>query len=127
MNSGRLSRRSGFTLIEVIVALGIAGGSLILLLSASRAALQRSMRAQHGATVEQACESKLNEIVAGLETSPNGDFDDLPGLTWHVQRENADVEKLTGLELISLSIRSADGGIPARTVTTLKYKEAKPK
>lgn len=127
MNSVRLSRRAGFTLIEVIVALGIAGGSLILLLSASRAALQRSMRAQHGVTVDHVCESKLNEIVAGLETSSNGDFDNMPGLTWHVQRENVDHEKLTGLELVSLSIRSADGSIPARTVTTLKYKEAKPK
>lgn len=62
MNKRRLS---AFTLVEVIVALGIAATALILLVSANHESLRRSLRAGEGLRLGLALESKLDEIAWG--------------------------------------------------------------
>jgi prepilin-type N-terminal cleavage/methylation domain-containing protein len=106
-------QRAGFTLIEVIVALGIAGGALILLLSANRGSIQRSLRANDRVRLEQACESKLNEICCGAETSTHGQID---GHVWDVTRETAEIEGISALQRVTLRIGMRSGSTISKSV-----------
>lgn len=113
----RQRNKIGFTLIEVIVALGIAGGALILLLSANRASLQRSLRSNERVRLEQACESKLNEICCGAETSSHGQlYESIPGYVWDVARESAEIEGITNLQRLTVRISSLSGFATSRIV-----------
>lgn len=59
--------RSGFTLLEIVLSLAIFCGSMVALSqlawTGSRAAIQARLRTQ--ATIR--CETKLNEVLAGIE------------------------------------------------------------
>ena len=118
VSSGR--QRRGFTLAEVLVALGITAGSLILLLSANNESLRRSLRSRHAARMEQLCESKLDEISSGAERSRHGELAGMPGVTWDVDRSRAGVEGLEGLERVTLRVRGAAGN-EIRTYTLFCY------
>jgi type II secretion system protein I len=97
----RSRHQDGFTLIEVIVALGIAAGALIALLSANNSSLSRSSRSRHDAKLEQALESKLDELRSGTETDSGGELHSCPGWQWRVDRESADVEDIKNLKRIT--------------------------
>ncbi len=105
----RCIRRRGFTLVEVMVALGITASALILLLSANRNALQRSLRARDRVQFEHACESKLDEIQCGVETSLNGQFEQPAGYVWSIRQESADLDAVTKLQRITLQVSSPNG------------------
>jgi prepilin-type N-terminal cleavage/methylation domain-containing protein len=119
MQSIRRPTRSGFTLIEVMVALGVASGAFILLLGANRSALQRSIRARDRIRLEQACESKLDEILSGAETSLSGQLAGRPGYTWHVLQEPAQVDNVTRLMRGTFQVDSPSG--PAVSRAFLHY------
>lgn len=117
-------RRSGFTLVEVIVALGIASGALVLLLSANQASLQRSLRARTMAQLQRLCESKLDELRCGAESRPAGTFGDLPGWTWCADAEKAQCEELRGLKRLTLKVYPPDAPFtPFETFAVLVYDE----
>ncbi|MBI3828873.1 MAG: type II secretion system protein [Planctomycetes bacterium] len=123
MNADARCRR-GFTLVEVIVALGIAAGALVLLLSANHASLQRSICARATAKIQRLCESKLDELRSGAEVHPSGEFDDLPGWTWRADVEKAQLADLQGLKRLTLKVYSPDAPFkPAETYTILTYDE----
>jgi type II secretion system protein I len=111
----RPCKRRGFTLVEVMVALGITAGALILLLSANRNVLQRSMRARDRIQVERACESKLDEVLSGAETSMNGQFERLAGYAWSIQQETAELESVTKLQRVTFQVNGPSGLAFART------------
>ena len=121
MNSSR--RPCAFTLVEVIVALGIAGGALILLVSASRASLTRSLRSQQSVQIEQLMENKLNEVRAGVEASNSGTFENAPEWSWRVERSPADVGELTKLENVTVILSRFDGAV--RRASVLQFNEKK--
>ncbi|MCZ7648085.1 MAG: hypothetical protein M5U26_22970 [Planctomycetota bacterium] len=100
MNKRRLS---AFTLVEVIVALGIAATALILLVSANHESLRRSLRAGEGLRLGLALESKLDEIRLGLEQSGTGPFEGLPGYSWRLERRRETSVALKGLERLTLA------------------------
>lgn len=111
-----MSTRRGFTLIEVLVALGIAASSLVLLMSANHAAMRQSLRAQEHTRIEDLTEVKASEIKTGIETGLNGQFADMPGWTWAVSRSPAQIEGLTTLDEITLKVFSPSGtSAPAKT------------
>ena len=118
VSSGRYKR--GFTLVEVLVALGITATSLILLLSANNESLRRSLRSRHAARLEQLCESKLDEIGGGAERSIHGELTGMPGVTWDVERSRAGVEGLDGLERVTLRVRNTAGN-ETRSYTLFCY------
>ncbi len=107
--------RRGFTLVEVMVALGITAGAMILLMSVNRNALQRTLRAQDRIRLEHACESKLDAILCGSETSLNGSLDALPGYSWSVQQEPAGIEGLVNLQRVTVTVRGAAGAVLSKT------------
>lgn len=119
----------GFTLVEVVVALAIAAGALILLLSANQASLQRSVRARQEALLQRLCESKFDECRCGAETRKSGAFDDLPGWTWRFEEEKKNLETLEGLQRLTLKIYPPETPFLAKTTyRALRYRtpERKP-
>jgi prepilin-type N-terminal cleavage/methylation domain-containing protein len=99
---------SGFTLIEVLVALAVAGGSLALVLSANAASLGRGIRARSDARLERAVDSKLAETRIGSETTLEGP---LPGFDGHRWRLRIEPERgtLKHLSRRVLTLQDAEG------------------
>jgi prepilin-type N-terminal cleavage/methylation domain-containing protein len=67
---------SGFSLLEVIIALGIMAGAMAILGELARAGLRHAEAARDLAEAEIICESKLAEITSGL-TQPTSVGDTL--------------------------------------------------
>jgi len=61
--------RRGFSLLEVILALGILTGAMVVLGELARLALHNAAMARDLSRAQLLCESKLSEITAGI-TSP---------------------------------------------------------
>jgi type II secretion system protein I len=100
-----------FTLIEVLVALAIAGGALILILSANNASLRRSVEANERARVELAAESKLDEFLLGREPGGQGEMDGMPGWRWSVVREPSFSVPLKKLRQVTYRVARPDGSV----------------
>jgi len=105
-----------FTLVEVMVALGIAAGALVLLLSANRESLRRSVNARSHAQLDQIAQSKLDELRLGLELKRSGGFPELAGYQWDAAEEETGIENVKALKRIELRIRNSEG----RTIQTLQ-------
>lgn len=112
-----MNAKRGFTLIEVLVALGIAASSLVLLMSANHAAMRQTIRAQEHLQVDDLIDAKISEIKTGIELGSSGQFADLSGWSWSVSRSKVQIEGLTTLDEISLKVFPPNGSNPARTVT----------
>lgn len=115
-------KHTGFTLVEVVVALGIVAGAMVLLISANHEAMRRSMRAHEQAQLEEAIESKVGELRAGVETRSSGEFPALPGWLWTTTRERAQIEGLTTVDQITLSVTAREKpSDTARIIVILKF------
>jgi prepilin-type N-terminal cleavage/methylation domain-containing protein len=99
----------GFTLVEVMVALAIAGGSLVLILTANNASLRRSVESNERARVELAAESKLDEILLGMEPGWQGDMPGMPGWRWSLVREPTFALPLKKLRQMTFRVFRPDG------------------
>jgi prepilin-type N-terminal cleavage/methylation domain-containing protein len=113
--------RLGFTLVEVMVALGIAGGALVLLLSANRESLRRSVGSRAQALLEQLAQSKLDELKQDLEKRRSGEFPGLAGYTWDAAEESGAIEGVKELHRIALRVRDPNRRI-IRSMETLVYR-----
>lgn len=113
--------RPGFTLVEVMVALGIAGGALVLLLSANRESLRRSANSSNQALLDQLAQSKLDELKLELDPRRSGELPGLAGYSWDASNENASVENVKELHRVVLRVRDSDRKI-VRTLETFIYK-----
>lgn len=112
----------GFTLIEVIVALAIAAGSLVMLASVGNESLRRDLRARQAALLEQACQNKLAECSCGAEAGREGELSSLPGWRWEVEFEAVSMDEVLGLERVTLRVRSTEGQGPERQFSVLRYR-----
>ena len=117
------SNRRGFTLVEVLVALGIAAGALILLVSANNESLRRSVRCRQLVELEELAETKLDEARLGaLGAADRGRFERHPGLSWEIQREACNSADLKGLERVTLSVfREAPAKVLLKQCVLLRY------
>jgi prepilin-type N-terminal cleavage/methylation domain-containing protein len=61
--------KSGFSLLEVILALAVLGGAVVVLGEVNRLSLKNAAAARDLSQAQILCESKLTEIVTGI-TSP---------------------------------------------------------
>ena len=104
------SAKGGFTLVEVVMALALAGGALILVLGANRASLRRCTEARAEARLESRIETKLEEISLGLELGVRGELPGMPGWRWESVRSGSRVAGLKHLKLTTLSVFRPDGG-----------------
>lgn len=104
MKNSRLPRKvRAFTLIEVIVALAIASGALIMLLSVNSACLQKSVHARQARTLDQSCESALDQWLCGDRKAGRGDLDGMPGWRWEVRVDQQGAFELKGVHRVTLT------------------------
>ena len=75
----------GFTLIEILVALAVAGGALVLVLSGNAASLARSIRSQSEARLERAAESVLAAWRAAAEPMREGPMAGFDRHSWEIR------------------------------------------
>jgi prepilin-type N-terminal cleavage/methylation domain-containing protein len=104
------SKRRGFTIVEVIVALGIAATALILLLGSNRDSMQRSQRGSEACTLERHCTNKLAEIRCRIEPADRGTFKDLPEWRWEVRRQAASLGEIENLYRLALQLTNITTG-----------------
>lgn len=98
-----------FTLVEVLVALAIAGGSLILILSANGASLRKSVDARLSERLHRAAESKFAEWKAGAERGAEGLLPGFAGHRWEVRTAREDLAPLRRLLRIRFTVTGPSG------------------
>jgi prepilin-type N-terminal cleavage/methylation domain-containing protein len=101
----------GFTLIEVMVALAIAGGALVLLLSANGASLRKSVHARLEERLQRAAESKFAEWRAGVDKSTEGPLQGFDGHRWEVRTAREEVSALKKLIRINFTVTGPSGKV----------------
>jgi prepilin-type N-terminal cleavage/methylation domain-containing protein len=102
--------RSGFSLLEVILALALLGGAVVVLGEVCRLALQNASNTRDLARAQMLCESKMAEINSGI-TPPSGvenqPFDpnveptvaDDPHWVYDIVQEQSDEEGLISVKV----------------------------
>jgi prepilin-type N-terminal cleavage/methylation domain-containing protein len=75
-------RPRGFTLLEVAATLAIMGIALTVLLVERNIAVKRTVRTNHRRLALCLAQTKLHEVLLGIETAPGGDFQEAPGFRW---------------------------------------------
>lgn len=109
----RLHRRraaGGFSLLEVILALAILAGAIAVLSEVARNALENARIARDITVAQLLCESKLDEITAGI-TSPEPAVDvpfdttDDPRVAdWLYSIEVESIDAETGLSVVRVTV-----------------------
>ena len=99
----------GFTLIEVLVALAIASGALVLILSANAASLRRSAGAGVDERLGRATESKLSEWLSGAERHAEGPLSAFDGHRWEVRSVLEPAAPLRQLRRVTFTVVGPGG------------------
>ena len=110
-SSTKKSAKAGFTLIEVMVALAIAGGALVLILTADGASLRKSAEARLAERLERVAESKFAEWKAGAERAAEGPIPGFDGLFWEVRSAREDMPPLRTLIRVRFLVRGPGGQV----------------
>lgn len=117
-----MAKRRGFSLIEALVALVLAGGGIAALVS-SMGVMQRSeARILLAEKMQRLAVEKLDEIVATQDTNAqSGDFQDRGenGFSWTVTDDTTSVENL---EKITVQVKKDGDETAVQTVETLIYR-----
>ncbi|HEX7900572.1 MAG TPA: prepilin-type N-terminal cleavage/methylation domain-containing protein [Planctomycetota bacterium] len=98
----------GFTLLEILVALAIAAGSLVLVTAAVAGSLKRSAGAEVDARLERAAESRLAEWTSGLEAQREGALAGFDGHRWEL-RTSPEPGVLSRLKRVTLAVYGPGG------------------
>jgi general secretion pathway protein I len=104
----RSRRRHGFSLLEVLLAMAILVGSLVVLSDLATIGRIHATKAADGTTAMRICRSKLNEIIAGLEpVAPVRDepLDGEPGWLYSVEVESL---QQPGLVSVRVTVRQEE-------------------
>jgi prepilin-type N-terminal cleavage/methylation domain-containing protein len=109
----RKNRYSAFTLVEVMIALAIAASAFLMILQINNASLFKCTRACLAETITSCAESKLDEVVSGIEMATTGDLLNLPGYRWRVTRTAGIISPLETIQNVRIEITSSDGNIVA--------------
>jgi prepilin-type N-terminal cleavage/methylation domain-containing protein len=101
----------GFTLIEVLVALAVAGGALVLVLSANNASLRKSVRARLDERLERVAESTFAEWQIGAEHGSEGQLKGFEGHRWEVRSTKENIEPLKKVFRVTFSVVGPSGKV----------------
>jgi len=113
--SGRSNQlKSGFTLLEVLVAVAILAIAMVAILKANVQSLDTLTRSRETSTASLLAASKLAEIEAVGVVNWNelrGDFgEDYPDYIWEVETSSTEVEGLVRLVVVVQRNGTASGG-----------------
>ena len=76
---------AAFTLVELVLAIALLGGTFLGLLYLRVSAVETAARCDLDRRVQRIAQEKLDEVVYGVETMTSGSIDDLEGWTWEVE------------------------------------------
>src|SRR5688572_12315249 len=105
----RRFREGGFTLVEILIALAIASGSLILILSSNVASLKRSVQSRMQERLDRAAESQLAEWLAGIESAREGSLWGFDGHRWEIRSTPNGLSPLRMMKRVTLRVLAPDG------------------
>jgi prepilin-type N-terminal cleavage/methylation domain-containing protein len=112
MKSTTKSRASrGFTLIEVMVALAVAGGALVLVLSANGESLRKSVQSRLEERLERAAESKFAEWQIGAERATEGPLPGFDRHRWEVRTAREGLVSLKKLYRVTFTVTGPAGKV----------------
>ncbi len=118
----REARRNGLTLLEVMLALAILGVSIAVVGELIRIGTRSAAQARDLSTAQLMCESKLSEILAGIEppsASSGGPLDEYGEWSYSVESESTDQE---GLLLVRVTVQqNLDAGQRAASFTIARW------
>ena len=77
--------RAGFTLIELVLAVGLLGGAFIGLLFLRTSAVDQAWTFNTQRAVQRVAQEKLDEVVFGIEENRAGSIDDRVGWEWEIE------------------------------------------
>ena len=122
IKTGRsFSRKRGFSLLEVLIAVAILGASLAILLGAVNKNLILASRSKNLSIASSLAQQKLGEIeLAGYPEvgEEQGVFEQSPGFNWYLTVLPYDIEQLgTEIRVVLLTV-SWDEGQKDFTVAT---------
>lgn len=109
---------SGFTLLEVMIALAIAAIALTAVFSSQGSGLHLAIQADRNTTASFLAQEKLAYIQSGLfeYTGEEGTFgEEYPGYSWKVTVEDASFDELEELEQLT--------GLVVKVNLIIKYGE----
>jgi prepilin-type N-terminal cleavage/methylation domain-containing protein len=101
----------GFTLIEVMVALAVAAGALVLILSANGASLRKSVHARLDERLQRAAESKFSEWLIGAERAGEGPLPGFDGHRWEVRMAREELAPLRRLSRVTFTVTGPAGRV----------------
>ncbi|MBM4075366.1 MAG: hypothetical protein FJ267_06960 [Planctomycetes bacterium] len=110
--------RSGFSLLEIILATGILASSTVLLLSLFSTGERHSVQAENRVVAQMLCVSKLEELIADptqIQSVSDEPFETHPEWTFTVDSSPSDVE---GLIQLRVFVTKADEANPQRRDTS---------
>jgi len=100
-----VTRRAGFTLIEVLVSLVVVTACLTIIAQGFLTGGRASVVAQNETLAAMLAESKMAELEAGIlstQSSADGTFEpERPDFSWSIQPESTDT---TGLVKMTLTV-----------------------
>ncbi len=79
---------AAFTLIELVLAVAILGGSFLTLLLVRAQAVNRAGTYNQERRIQRLAQEKLDQVMYGLEEELEGTFENEQQKTWHVQVQN---------------------------------------
>ena len=82
------NRRSGFTLVELVLAVAIIGGAFLSVLFLRASAVSRARHYVRDRHVQRIAQEKLDEVIIGVETETEGAFEREQDGTWVVEIQN---------------------------------------
>lgn len=107
----RILGEGGFTLIEVMVALAIAAGALVLILSANGASLRKSVDARLDERLQRAAESKFSEWLIGAERAAEGPLPGFDGHRWEIRTAREELASLKRLSRVTFTVAGPAGRV----------------
>ncbi len=102
---GKAARVAGFTLIELVLAVGLMGGAFMSLLFLRTSAISQASKYNLDRKIQRVAQEKLDEVVFGVEEATSGTIEDEPTWQWEVEVFSlATVETLYPLLECSLTL-----------------------
>jgi prepilin-type N-terminal cleavage/methylation domain-containing protein len=102
-------RRRGFSLMEVILSIAILAAATVLLGELTRFGMRNAAAARDLTQAQLLCDSKLNEIVAGLVPADGvsgANFDETydPDKEWTYSIASSVLDDVTGLTAVTVTV-----------------------
>jgi type II secretory pathway pseudopilin PulG len=114
--------RSGFSLVEALVAVALVGGGIASVVTALGATDRTEAKVLGAERLQRLAQQKLDEIVATEDyNTTSGDFSDegANGFEWTMTDDPSGVENL---DTITVTVDKSNGTGGSQTVSTLVYR-----